>query len=74
MPRRGRREEHICQRIILLKNSQNAGQQRDKLLNAIDTKAPGYEDYVKAMEDLNKKMKEEALKLQKQNGGPVPTV
>ncbi|MBQ3661394.1 MAG: hypothetical protein IJQ41_02540 [Firmicutes bacterium] len=29
---------------------------RDKLLNAIDTKAPGYEDYVKAMEDLNKKM------------------
>ena len=34
---------------------------RDKLLNAIDTKAPGYEDYVKAMEDLNKKMKEEAL-------------
>ena len=47
---------------------------RDKLLNAIDTKAPGYEDYVKAMEDLNKKMKEEALKLQKQNGGPVPTV
>ncbi len=24
--------------------------------------------------ELNKKMKEEALKLQKQNGGPVPTV
>jgi hypothetical protein len=47
---------------------------RDKLLNAIDTKAPGYEDYVKAMEDLNKKMKEEALKLQKQNGEPVPTL
>ena len=47
---------------------------RDKLLNAIDTKAPGYEDYVKAMEDLNKKMKEEALKLQKQNSEPVPTL
>lgn len=47
---------------------------RDKLFNAIDTKAPGYEDYVKAMEDLNKKMKEEALKLQKQNGEPVPTL
>ena len=47
---------------------------RDKLLNAIDTKAPGYEDYVKAMEDLYKKMKEELLKLQKQNGGPVPTL
>jgi hypothetical protein len=47
---------------------------RDKLLNAIDTKALGYEDYVKAMEDLNKKMKEEALKLQKQNGEPVPTL
>lgn len=47
---------------------------RDKLLNAIDTKAPGYEDYVKAMEDLNKKMKEEVLKLQKQNGEPVPTL
>ena len=47
---------------------------RDKLPNAIDTKAPGYEDYVKAMEDLNKKMKEEVLKLQKQNGEPVPTL
>ena len=47
---------------------------RDKLLNAIDTKAPGYEDYVKAMEDLNKKMKEEVLKLQKQNGEPIPTL
>ena len=29
---------------------------QDELRNAIDTKAPGYEDYVKAMEDLNKKM------------------
>ena len=47
---------------------------RDKLLNAIDIKAPGYEAYVKAMEDLNKKMKEEVLKLQKQNGEPVPTL
>ena len=46
---------------------------QQELRQNVDKTIPGYEAYAKAMEALDKKMAEEAKKLQeKGNNGPVP--
>ncbi len=94
MPQRCRREEHICQVIILLKNSPNAvacgincsmpsiqkpPDTRTTTKHKVEALTDHQREILKQhdegdMIELNKKMKEEALKLQKQNGEPVPTL